>query len=102
MKTCRPQIAELASILVSPLGPPARGPKSLPDGFEEYAVELSEWVGLLALDSPRVQAFDSIDAYLSRYEVPSHKHAQETNLVRVRWRGLLPTKWITRLFLECM
>ncbi|KAI9840789.1 MAG: hypothetical protein M1830_007910 [Pleopsidium flavum] len=102
VKTSRPQIAELASILVPPLGPPKRDGISSREDFEHYAVDLSEWLGLLALDSPRLQASDSVDVYLSRYEVPFCKDALEMDLVRVRWRGLLPAKWITQLFLESM
>ncbi|KAI9840954.1 MAG: hypothetical protein M1830_007901 [Pleopsidium flavum] len=102
VKTSRPQIAELASILVPPLGPPKRDAISFLEDFEDYAVDWSEWVGLLALDSPRLQASDSVDVYLSRYEVPSCKDALEMDLVRVRWRGLLPAKWITQLVLESM
>ncbi|MCJ1368302.1 hypothetical protein MMC16_007444 [Acarospora aff. strigata] len=72
------------------------------EDFEDYAVDTSEWLGLLALDSPRVQAGNSIDPYLCRYEIPSSQQPQGTNLVRIRWRGLLPVGWITRLLLECI
>lgn len=98
-RTCQPEITILASILVPPLDP---SEQNLVEEFEEYAVGLSEWVGLVALNSSRTQASDSIDAYLSRYEVPSRDLARETNLIRVRWNGLLPNKWITHVLLECL
>lgn len=102
VRTCAPQITRLASILVPPLAPPEQDTASHREDFEEYAVDISEWLGLLALNSSRVQAFDSIDPYLSHYEVPYRPEAEEMNLVSIRWRGLLSAKWITRLFLECM
>lgn len=104
LRTCTPHIARLASILVPPLAPPETDADTAShrEDFEEYAVDTSEWLGLLALDSARVQAVDSIDAYLSRYEVPCRSESQKMDLVRIRWRGLLSAKWITRLYLECM
>ncbi|TKA76893.1 hypothetical protein B0A49_01298 [Cryomyces minteri] len=69
------------------------------------ATELLEWLGLVMIDSPRVRIDDNIDPYLSRYALPGFDSPGEEDsttvakeLVRLRWHGFIPPKFITRLF----
>lgn len=74
----------------------------LDEDFEEWALQLNEWLGLVGIESPRVVAGDSIDPYLSRYNIPFSKgdSLQPRNMIRLTWFGLLPSPWIRRLFIE--
>ncbi|KAL1382470.1 ribonuclease P 40kDa subunit-domain-containing protein [Phyllosticta capitalensis] len=80
---------------------------SIPDLCDsEYGAEVLEWFGMVSLSSPRINAGDSVDSFLSRYEVPMpykrdgdpDSPAVET-LVRLRWRGLVPAPFLLRLWL---
>ncbi|KAK8156306.1 ribonuclease P 40kDa subunit-domain-containing protein [Phyllosticta citrichinensis] len=72
----------------------------------EYGAEVLEWFGMVSLSSPRIEAYDNVDSFLSRYEVPMpykrdgdpDSPAVET-LVRLRWRGLVPAPFLLRLWL---
>jgi ribonucleases P/MRP protein subunit RPP40 len=70
-----------------------------------HAEEVFEWLGLISLESPRVSVADSMDPFLSRYEVPSLATAEEidspirtTNLVKLEWKGLASADFITHLY----
>ncbi|KAL5359611.1 ribonuclease P 40kDa subunit-domain-containing protein [Aspergillus floccosus] len=68
--------------------------------LRESCEELSEWVGMVALDSPRISEDDDTDPFLSRYSVPGCEgSAQSLNLIRLKWHGLIPPKWIMQLFI---
>ena len=67
---------------------------------EDWAVEMHEWLSLVALRSPRVEAGDDIDPYLCRYQVPGTEAAEVYDLVSVTWNGFLPGSWIRGLFVE--
>ncbi|KAK8156824.1 ribonuclease P, partial [Phyllosticta citribraziliensis] len=72
----------------------------------EYGAEVLEWFGMVSLSSPRIDARENVDSFLSRYEVPMpyrrdgdpDSPAVET-LVRLRWRGLVPAPFLLRLWL---
>ena len=70
--------------------------------FEEWAFDTYEWLSLVGLGSPRVLLHDSIDPYLSRYQVPGEpgceKHA--ITMISLTWEGLLPREWIQSLFIQ--
>ncbi|KAJ5217319.1 hypothetical protein N7468_010327 [Penicillium chermesinum] len=57
--------------------------------LQESCGELSEWIGMVQIGSPRVSANDDIDPYLSRYQVPNIDHSKATDLISLKWRGLL-------------
>lgn len=70
---------------------------------EEAATELYEWLSLVRLGSPRVEAGDSIDPYLSRYTVPESKSAGlvATGDVSVlRWTGFFSPTWACQTLLD--
>lgn len=63
--------------------------------------EVTEWLGLVALGSPRVSSGDSIDSYLSRYTVPEGS-STSSSLRVIKWQGLIGAKWLTNLLISCM
>ena len=67
--------------------------------FEDWALEIHEWLGLVALRSPRVQQDDEIDSYLSRYSVPDHESAMPSDIISIQWSGFIPAPWIRDLLI---
>ena len=57
---------------------------------------------MISLESPRVAAEDDVDPYLCRYSVPDSDDAKPSDLVSVKWRGLIPPRWIMQLFVALM
>lgn len=74
------------------------------DAFEDWAIEIYEWLSLVGIESPRVLAEDSIDLYLSRYQIPfSHSDSPRNfSMVCLTWKGLLPADWVRGLFTQIM
>ncbi|GAM41590.1 ribonuclease P protein subunit [Talaromyces pinophilus] len=74
--------------------------QSWPAAVEDYCNEVSEWLGLVSLQSPRIAVDDKIDPYLSRYAVPQSEsqQPQSTALVSLRWQGVMTSRWISQLF----
>lgn len=67
--------------------------------LRESCEELSEWLAMVAIQSPRVSKDDKTDPFLCRYSVPGTEESSEpSNLVSVKWHGLLPSRWIMELF----
>ena len=69
--------------------------------LEDWALDTYEWLGLVSIQSPRVQASDKIDSYLSRYQVPSGEDdsATQCNMIKMSWKGFIPISWIRDLFI---
>lgn len=70
--------------------------------LKDYCDEISEWLGMVALGSPRVLASDDVDPYLCRYSIPNVDEAKPSDIVSLRWHGFLPPKWIMELFLTLL
>lgn len=66
--------------------------------LKEDSENLSEWLAMIALGSPRVSKDDNIDPYLSRYSVSDDGPVRSTNLVSLKWHGFVPASWILDLF----
>ena len=103
LKKHQPQIVEcdMARILHREvLVPPSQMDitESTPsEDVQEHCNALSEWLAMVALESPRVTANDTIDPYLSRYSVPDADDSNPTNLISLKWHGFINSRWITRL-----
>lgn len=67
-----------------------------------HVLELSEWLSLVALQSPRVHTDDEIDPYLSRYSRPEGDLTEIKKLVILKWSGFIPAEWLRQLFIVCM
>lgn len=85
-------------------------PTTLTSGFEDVAAappeeqqesvyDLLEYLDMLFLGSPRVQATDRIDPFLSRYAVPDLPEIPESTypIKILTWTGLIPSRWIMQL-----
>ena len=69
---------------------------------EEDALDILEWLGLVSLQSPRIQVQDRIDPYLSRYSIPGAESAVRTEVVTIKWQGFMPGEWTRDLFVACL
>ena len=69
------------------------------DDFEDWALETYEWLGLVAMESPRIFPEDTIDPFLSRYQVPHNDSGKPLNMVTLTWTGFIPASWLTHLFI---
>jgi ribonuclease P/MRP protein subunit RPP40 len=68
---------------------------------QESIYETLEYLDLVALASPRVQATDQIDSFLSRYAVPDP--SESSNSVKtMTWSGLISSRWILELVCSIM
>ncbi|ERT01425.1 hypothetical protein HMPREF1624_02671 [Sporothrix schenckii ATCC 58251] len=112
--TVEPAVTTHANIALPPL---IRPPSLLVGGgqgndrmeTEEAVTELYEWLSLVRLGSPRVHAADSIDPYLSRYQVPgssSDDHDVAThpsdNIVTISCSGFLSPTWACQTLLDIL
>lgn len=70
------------------------------DSFEDWALDTHEWLGLVAVDSPRILKGDSIDPFLSRYEIPGNNSGAILNMVTLTWTGFIPADKIRALFID--
>lgn len=100
--SARPEALRIPRAKVPPLTQ-----QTLPDlcdaDADGYGAAVLEWLGLVSLGSPRVDAGDDVDAFLSRYEVPvpyrgaadgDAEVTRTAGVVRLRWRGLVPAGWL--------
>ncbi|KAF2808428.1 uncharacterized protein BDZ99DRAFT_371552, partial [Mytilinidion resinicola] len=101
IKTIKPTTTPLPSTKS-----PVLSSANLPDTYDpDDSASLLEYLHLLSLSSPRLHASDSIDPYLSRYEVPEfgeHSGTEVRNLVKLRWHGFIPPLFVRRLFLDVL
>lgn len=97
IKECPPQQKTMKRVRVPNLSPPRSSESD--DGFEYWALETYEWLSLVATESPRVCSEDTIDPFLSRYQVPARDSEKISNMVTLRWTGLIPTCWVRQIFI---
>jgi ribonuclease P/MRP protein subunit RPP40 len=95
---CEPVRVDRQNILTPSFHTMGLAQANVQDGLQDDCGSLSEWLAMVALDSPRVSADDSVDPYLSRYTVPDVDRAKPSNLVSLRWHGLAPSRWVMQLF----
>ncbi|KAJ5905514.1 uncharacterized protein N7473_002430 [Penicillium subrubescens] len=70
--------------------------------MQESCGAFAEWIAMVQLGSPRVSADDDVDSYLSRYSVPGVDAASTTDLVSLKWHGMISAKWVQELFLSLL
>ncbi|EEH40818.2 hypothetical protein PAAG_02794 [Paracoccidioides lutzii Pb01] len=95
---CNPTVKILGVTMVPPINLSELETDTGKNFLHETCDEIQEWLGLVFLDSPRVHDNDTIDPYLSRYALPSHDECIPADLVKLSWKGLLPSAWIIQLF----
>ena len=69
--------------------------------FEDYAVEMHEWLSLALVESPRIRSDDDIDSFLSRYGPPGASTTSST-LVKITWQGFLSPSWAHNFFFQAL
>ncbi|KAE9979322.1 hypothetical protein EG328_000967 [Venturia inaequalis] len=100
IKAAQPQISQLPDAIV-PFDIDSK--ECIADPI--YEEELLEWIGLAALDSPRISRKDDIDRFYCRYDLPeafSEEHQADTNpqnLVHLRWHGFASAKFVREIWL---
>lgn len=67
---------------------------------QDWTAEIHEWLNLVALQSPRVEAKDDTHPYLCCYHIPCSGVPRNYDLVSLEWNGFLPASWIRSLFVE--
>jgi len=68
---------------------------------EEFVTDIYEWLSLIRLQSPRIEAGDQIDPYLSRYQVPGGtEECQSLRLCKISWRGFLTPSWARQILVD--
>jgi ribonuclease P/MRP protein subunit RPP40 len=72
--------------------------------FNDFAIDIYEWLSLISLNSPRVDANDRIDPFLSRYSPPSPDvpDTQIESLVKVSWEGFFPGSWAYQALVQVL
>lgn len=92
----QPHVTRMSNVLI-----PKLSADNLPDLYqEEDSLSLLEYIHMLSLNSPRLNAADDIDPHLSRYEVPDFGQGTVSrNMVCVRWRGFISPAFTQDLFL---
>ncbi|TKA41653.1 hypothetical protein B0A54_06541 [Friedmanniomyces endolithicus] len=84
-------------------------PESLEQDDHSLATELLEWVTMAANLSPRLQRNDSIDSYLSKYNVTlptsdgdAGGHPETQDLARIRWHGFAHASFVSKVFMTAL
>lgn len=98
-KTIAPEETSTPNLRVPDMTPPSYGPKKGTDiereTWEEWALDLNEWLSLASIPAQRLFASDSVDSYLSAYAVDGELSAP---LKKLSWKGFIPAAWILKLW----
>ncbi|KAK2016719.1 ribonuclease P 40kDa subunit [Colletotrichum eremochloae] len=106
--TCNPDLVTDMHVQTAPLAVPSEiiqnGDRP---GLEDFATETYEWLSLIRLQSPRVQAGDSIDPYLSRYQVPGDADADtdapsHSRVCKITWQGFFTPEWVRGVLINAL
>ncbi|KAJ1334225.1 ribonuclease P subunit [Microdochium nivale] len=69
--------------------------------FDEFSVDIYEWLSLIRLQSPRVAADDDVDRYISTYVPPGPiEDVCQSSLCKMTWEGFMPTSWTQHVLAE--
>lgn len=99
--TTFPEIITGINVNIPPLKPPTDTNSEYREDFEDFAVETHEWLSLISLNSPRINAGDDIDPFLSRYVSPGESRTS-SNIVKITWRGFLSPSWVHGMFVRAL
>jgi ribonuclease P/MRP protein subunit RPP40 len=100
-KVCNPMVIENITTNVPNFRPPIAIDPANEGDFEDYSVDIHEWLALLLLQSPRINKYDKIDSLLSRYRAPGTS-VTSIDLVKVTWQGFLSPMWAHKTFVEIL
>ena len=97
-KECSPQLKIIERVRIPNLD--LSQSLEIDDDFEDWALEIYEWLSLVAIESPRILSEDVIDPFLSRYQLPDNDSGKACSMVTLTWAGLIPASWIMHLFIH--
>ncbi|KAI3534633.1 ribonuclease P 40kDa subunit [Colletotrichum filicis] len=102
--TCEPSFAPDFQVQTPPLSLPLdiiqNGDRP---GLEDFATETYEWLSLIRLQSPRVKAGDTIDPYLSRYQVPGDPDTpSHASVCKISWQGFFASHWVRGVLINAL
>ncbi|KAJ5840499.1 Ribonuclease P Rpp40 [Penicillium rubens] len=102
--TCEPQEIGHEQIITPPfLNEKGKVLEKMSEGdLQEHCGSLSEWLAMVQMASPRLSGEDDVDPYLSRYTVPDADESQTSDLMSLKWHGLISSRWIMQLFLNLL
>ncbi|TVY52871.1 Ribonuclease P protein subunit p40 [Lachnellula cervina] len=100
-KTVSPRLLQDLKVNRPSLEPPKEADPTYGADFEDYAIELQEWLALVLLESPRISPDDKIDPFLSRYAPPGNSQTN-TKLVKLTWQGFLAPTWAHKAFVQVL
>ena len=99
--TCEPQEIDHEQIITPPFYENGKVLENMSEGdLQEYCGSLSEWIAMVQMASPRLSGEDDVDPYLSRYAAPGADEGQASDLMSLKWHGLISSRWIMQLFLN--
>ena len=97
--TISPEIDSNIIISTPSLEPPIAPNPKYDGDFEDFAVEMHEWLSLVSLGSPRIDPNDRIDPVLSRYLSPGEL-TKSSKLVKITWQGFQSASWVHKSFAQ--
>jgi len=100
--SCIPVQTVHHDILIPPFDVRGIAESASSEDIQDYCNDLSEWLALVSLGSPRVYPTDVVDTYLSRYEAPHRDIAQLATIRSFKWHGFLPSQWIMGLLITLL
>ena len=99
--TIAPEITSSIIVPEPSLKPPANVLSEYDGDFEDFAVNIHEWLAMISLGSPRINLNDQIDPVISRYASPAVS-TTASKLVKITWRGFLAPSWAHKLFTQLL
>ena len=99
--TVSPEVTPAIRASIPLLKPPTDPGSDYGEDFEDFAVEIHEWLSLISLESPRINPDDHIDSFLSRYASPGESKTS-SDLVKISWRGFLSPSWAHKMFVHML
>jgi ribonuclease P/MRP protein subunit RPP40 len=100
-KTASPKVSQPIKVKMPLIKPPTDADSLYGADFEDYAIDIQEWLSLVLLESPRVNSDDNIDPFLSRY-VPPGDSFTNSKLIKVTWQGFLSPPWVHKTFVQML
>ena len=94
------QITQDIKVKMPSLKPPTDIDPMYGNDFEDYAVEINEWLCMVLLESPRLHPEDHIDPQISRYQPPGD--VTEQKLAKVTLQGFYSPLWAHQMFVNLL
>jgi ribonucleases P/MRP protein subunit RPP40 len=100
-RTVSPEASQSIRVKMPSLKPPSEVDPSYGAEFEDYAVDIHDWLSLVLLESPRINSDDKIDPFLSRYAPPGDSF-KDTKLLKVTWQGFMSSSWAHQIYVQML